>query len=153
MPADLRIAGDPKALACQKDMANAKKRDPGPPLLEQRSERYTPIPARCRAELFRVLRGKALRHAGIALDAVPVWANAFQSGNSTVAAFVAAMDLCADHHLRVWNAFILTVAPDHDWRLRLSDHLKHRLRGGGVTLVNPIAHPPHPLLTQRILPS
>ena len=148
MPVDLRVALDTNVLAYAEGVGSAAKRDVSLALIEQLALGDVLIPAQCLGELFRVLRGKALRPAELARDAVLAWADAFQVADSTGRAFIAAMDLCATHGLQIWDALILTVAADHHCRVLLSEDLQQGFIWRGVTVVNPYADVPHPLLAQ-----
>jgi predicted nucleic acid-binding protein len=148
MTADLRVALDTNVLAYAEGMGSAAKRDASLTLIEQLALGDVLIPAQCLGELFRVLRGKALRPAELARDAVLAWADAFQVADSTGSAFIAAMDLCAAHGLQIWDALILTVAADHHCRILLSEDLQQGFTWRGVTVANPYADVPHPLLAQ-----
>ena len=150
MPVEMRVALDTNVLAYAEGVGSAAKRDASLTLIEHLTLGDVLIPAQCLGELFRVLRGKALRPAELARDAVLAWADAFQVADSTSAAFVAAMDLCAGHGLQIWDALILTVAADHRCRVLLSEDLQHGFIWRGVTVVNPYADAPHPLMAQLL---
>jgi predicted nucleic acid-binding protein len=148
MTVDLRVALDTNVLAYAEGVGSAAKHDASLALIEHLALADVLIPAQCLGELFRVLRGKALRPAELARDAVLAWADAFQVADSTGSAFIAAMDLCAAHGLHIWDALILTVAADHHCRVLLSEDLQQGFTWRGVTVVNPYADVPHPLLAQ-----
>ena len=59
---------------------------------------------------------------------------------------LAAIDLATDHQLGVWDAVILSAASQSGCRLLLSEDLQHGFTWGGVTVVDPFASSPHPLL-------
>lgn len=144
MPVEPHVALDAPAYA--EGVSNAEKRDASLALLEQLSVRNTLIPAQCLGELFRVLRGKALRSAALARDAMLAWTDPFQAADSTSAAFIAAMDKCFDHGLQIWGALIQTLAADHRRHVLLSEDLQQGSTWRGVTVINPYAQAPHPLL-------
>jgi predicted nucleic acid-binding protein len=56
------------------------------------------------------------------------------------------MDLMLDHGLAVWDAIILATAAEAGCRVLLSEDMQDGFTWGGVTIVNPFASPPHPLL-------
>jgi predicted nucleic acid-binding protein len=150
MPVEMRVALDTHVLAYAEGVGSAAKRDASLDLIQRLALSDALIPAQCLGELFRVLRCKALRPAELAREAVLAWADAFQVADSTSAAFIAAMDLCAGHDLQIGDALILTVAADHHCRILLSEDLHHGFIWRGVTVVNPYADAPHPLLAQLL---
>ena len=104
------------------------------------------VPVQVLGELFRVLTGKAKRSAAEARDAILSWRDAISTRDTSAAALLAAMDLVADHHLSIWDALILAVAAEAGCRLLLSEDLQEGFTWRGVTVVNPFATDPHPLL-------
>jgi predicted nucleic acid-binding protein len=58
----------------------------------------------------------------------------------------AAVDLAADHQLGIWDAVILAAACAAGSRLLLSEDLQQGSTWGGVTIVDPLAAPRHPIL-------
>jgi predicted nucleic acid-binding protein len=56
------------------------------------------------------------------------------------------MALAADHRFDIWDACIIAAAADAGCRLLLSEDLADGLTWRGLTLANPFAAKPHPLL-------
>jgi len=104
------------------------------------------VPVQVLGELFRVLTGKAKRSPAEAREAVLSWRDALASRDTSAAALLAAMDLVADHRLSIWDALVLAVAAEAGCRLLLSEDLQEGFTWRGVTVVNPFAAEPHPLL-------
>jgi predicted nucleic acid-binding protein len=110
------------------------------------------IPVQVLGELFRVLTIKARRPAPIVRDSILSWRDAMVARDTTSVAFLAAMDLAADHKLSIWDAMIMAVAAEAGCRLLLSEDLQEGFTWRGVTVVNPFATSLHPLLTAVLDP-
>ncbi|MGH8281437.1 MAG: PIN domain-containing protein [Gammaproteobacteria bacterium] len=143
----MRIALDTNVLAYAEGVGSRTKRDRTLRLLEEVDAASLVIPAQTLGELYRVLTGKAGRTASAARAAVLTWADGYAVAESTWSAFQAAFDLSVDHGVSIWDALILSVAAEQHCRLLLSEDLQHGSIVHGVTVVNPYAASPHPLLT------
>ncbi len=108
------------------------------------------LPVQVLGELFRVLTAKMKRSPQQARVAVLSWRDAMSVRDTTDAAMLAAMDLVADHGLRIWDALILAVAADARCRMLLSEDLQDGFTWRGVTVINPFAPTSHPLLVSLI---
>lgn len=104
------------------------------------------LPAQTLGELYRVLTGKAGFDADRARRALLSWADTFQIADSTWSAFQGALDIAADHGLQIWDALILSVAAENGSRLLLSEDLQDGFTWHGVTVLDPFAETPSPLL-------
>lgn len=104
------------------------------------------VPVQVLGELFRVLTRKVKRPAVEARMAVLSWRDAMKVQDSSDQALVSAMDLAADHGLSIWDALIMAVAAEGRCRLLLSEDLQQGFTWRGVTVTNPFAEAPHPLL-------
>ena len=110
------------------------------------------LPSQVLGELHRVLTRRSRRSAQQARDAVLAWADVFRVCDSSWVALQAALDLHADHQLQIWDALVLAVAAEHRCRILLSEDFQHGFTWRGVTVINPFAAQPHPLLEQ-VLPN
>jgi predicted nucleic acid-binding protein len=108
------------------------------------------VPVQVLGELFRVLTSKARRTGDEARAAILSWRDAIATRDTTAAALAAAMDLAADHRLSIWDALIMAVAADAGCRLLLSEDLQDGFTWRGVTVVDPFADRPHPLLAAYV---
>jgi len=104
------------------------------------------VPVQVLGELFRVLTSKAGRPDNAARAAVLSWRDAVATRDTTAAALLSAMDLAADHGLAIWDALIMAVAAEAGCRVLLSEDLQQGFTWRGVTVVDPFAEEPHPLL-------
>lgn len=99
------------------------------------------------AELFNVLTHKGRRTHAQAREAAGIW-----SAGYPVIAFSQwvepALDLAAVHRLGIWDAAILATSAEAGCLVLLSEDMQHGFRWRGVTVVDPFAHPDHPLLAR-----
>lgn len=142
----MRVALDTNLLAYAEGVGDAVRRDASLHLLGNLPSEAVILPAQTLGELYRVLSGKAGRDAAASRAAILNWADSYAIADSTWSAFQAALDLCADHRLSIWDALILSVAAENNCRLVLSEDMQHGFTWRGLTVVNPYLAPPLPLL-------
>jgi predicted nucleic acid-binding protein len=75
------------------------------------------------------------------------WGDAFPLIETSNDVMLAATDLASAHQLGIWDAVILSAAPDARCRLLLSEDLQDGLTWRGVTVANPFSPSRHPLLS------
>lgn len=146
----MRIGLDTDVLAYTEGVGNEQRRTATHRFLDALPATDVVIPAQALGELFRVLTAKAGRSPAQARPAVLGWSDAYEISDSTHAAFLAAMDLAAEHRLQIWDSLILNVAAESGCRVLLSEDLQHEFTWRGVTVVNPYAQPDHPLLATAL---
>lgn len=142
----MRFALDTNVLAYAEGVGDERRRQATRELLEALPEDGVIVPAQALGELYRVLTGKSGLSARKARTVVLGWSDAFEVHDSGWAAFLSAMDLAVDHGIRLWDALILSVAAEANCRVLLSEDMRHGFTWRGVTIVNPYARIPHPLL-------
>lgn len=142
----MRVALDTNVLAYAEGIGTKARRDASLSLISRLPEQDVLLAAQTMGELYRVLTGKARRNAGAAREAILGWADTYVIADSSWTAFQAAMDLCADHGLHIWDALILSVAAENRCRVLLSEDLQDGFTWRGITAINPYASPAHPLL-------
>ena len=64
---------------------------------------------------------------------------------------LSAADLATDHHLRIWDAVILSASAEAGCRLLLSEDLQEGFTWRGVTVTNPFSATPHALLRRLVV--
>lgn len=116
-------------------------------LLRHLPEESVLIPVQVLSELFNVLVRKGGRSKVQAREALLGWSDSFQTITTSLDIVTAAADLAADHGFSIWDAVILAAASQGGCRLLLSEDLQNGFTWGGVTVVNPLILPRHPLLT------
>lgn len=97
-------------------------------------------------EVFNVLTRKAGLTGPEAQARVQRWTALFETIATSEAVLADAVELAVWSRLRIWDSIHLSAAATADCEAFLSDDLQHGFRWRGVTVVNPFAHPDHPLL-------
>jgi predicted nucleic acid-binding protein len=97
-------------------------------------------------ELYRVLVYKAACRPVEALAAVRRWRALLPVLDLTAAAMDAALELAVAHRLGVWDAAQLAVAAEAGCAALVSEDMQDGFAWHGVTVANPFAREPHPLL-------
>jgi predicted nucleic acid-binding protein len=104
----------------------------------------TLLPVQVLGELYAVL---TKRHARAkARDVVLEWGDMYPIIETSSAMQLMAMELSVTHQLPAWDAVILAAAADAGCRLLLSEDFQDGFTWSGVTVANPFAKKPHPLL-------
>ena len=104
-------------------------------------------------ELYAVLVRKAGRSREKARDAVLKWGDTFPIIETSSPVLLQAMELSARHRLAFWDAVVLAAAADANCRLLLSEDFQDGFTWSGVTVANPFAAVPHPLLEVLLSPN
>ena len=71
----------------------------------------------------------------------------YPTADTTRSALIAAADLAATHRLGIWDSIMIAVAAENGCQLLLSEDLQDGFIWSGLTVANPFAAVPHPLLT------
>lgn len=149
----MRLALDTSILVYAEGVNGPERQTAAAALVARLPLADTVIPVQVLGELFRVLTAKAKRSPAEARSAILGWQDGFATRDTTAAALAAAMDLAADHHLSLWDALIMAVAADAGCRLLLSEDMHSGFTWRGLTVVDPFATPPHPLLPAALDPA
>ena len=107
----------------------------------------TLLPVQVLGELYSVLMKRAGHSRAKARDIVHEWGDMFPIIETSSSVQLMAMELSVNHQLSPWDAVILSAAADAGCRLLLSEDLQDGFTWSGVTVANPFANKPHPLLT------
>ncbi len=143
----MKIALDTNILAYAEGVNDTVRREAVLTLLRHLPEESALIPVQVLGELFNVLVRKGGRSKMQAREALLGWSDSFQTIPTSFDIVMAAADLAADHGFSIWDAVILAAASQGGCRLLLSEDLQNGFTWGGVTVVNPLILPQHPLLT------
>jgi predicted nucleic acid-binding protein len=103
-------------------------------------------------ELFNVLARKAGFPLEAARKAILDWSGIFDIVDTTSDVLLAAADLAVAHRLQIWDAVLLSAASQAGCQVLLSEDMHEGFIWGGVTVVNPFAERPHPLLEMPLEP-
>ena len=110
------------------------------------------VPVQALGELFDVLEHKAKYSREAARRAVLDWADLFIVVDTTSDILLSAADLAVEHRLQIRDAVILSVASHADCRILLSKDMHDGFTWGGVSVINPFAEKPNPLLAGLLGP-
>jgi predicted nucleic acid-binding protein len=143
----MRIALDTNILAYAEGIDGPERRVEAATFVRRLQPDQIVIPVQVLGELFNVLTRKKRFSRAAARKAVIEWRDAFptlvETSPDTMAA---AVDLASDHDLGIWDAVIVCAASQAGCRLLASQDMHGGFTWGGVTIVDPFAKPPHPLL-------
>jgi predicted nucleic acid-binding protein len=142
----VRVALDTNVLACAEGINGAAKRDRALELIERLPPDAGVLPAQTLGELFNVLVKKAKRPAARVRAAVLSWQDAYPVIDTSATVVVNAADLAVAHGLSIWDSVVLSASAEAGCRLLLSEDLQDGFTWRGVTVANPFAPSPHPLL-------
>jgi predicted nucleic acid-binding protein len=104
------------------------------------------LPVQVLGELYRVLVGKAKWAPSDARAAILSWSDLYPPLDTTASIMLAAADLAVDHQISIWDAVVLAAAAEAECRLVLSEDMHEGFTWRGLTVVNPVAEKPHPLV-------
>lgn len=142
----MKVALDSNVLVYAEGINDAPRGDRARQIVAGLPSGETFLPAQALGELFHVLTRKAGFSPGDARSAVLGWRDAFAVVDADQDALLSAMDLAADHRFSIWDSVIIAVAARARCRILLSEDLAEGFTWQGVTVVNPFAQTPHPLL-------
>ena len=142
----MRVALDTNVLAYAEGVNGADMRQRSLELIQRLPPGSVVLPVQTLGELFRVLVRKAKRRPSRARAAVLSWRDAYVVMETSAAVMVSATDLASDHGLSIWDSVVLAAAAEAECRLLLSDDLREGFTWRGVTVANPFAVKPHPML-------
>ena len=142
----MRIAFDTNILVYAEGVNGAARQEAALNLIGNLEANDRCVPLQALGELFNVLTRRAALSREAARAAILSWRNLLSLLDTSSAVLLAALDVAADHQLSIWDSIILAAAAMGGCRLLLSEDLQHGFTWGGVTVVNPFAASPHPLL-------
>lgn len=146
----MRIALDSSVLAYAEGVDDADREIRARRLIRALPGRQVVLPVQVLGELYAVLRRKRRTPPAEARRIVLSWRASYVLAETTSSALAAALDLTAAHGFQVWDAIILSVTAEAGCGLLLSEDMHDGFTWGGVTIANPFADEPHPLL-RRVL--
>jgi predicted nucleic acid-binding protein len=148
----LRVAVDTNVLAYAEGIDDPQRERVALHLIDVIPTRNLVIPVQVLGELFQVLcrKGKFTRYQ--ARDAVLEWHRSSEVVGTSPEAFLQAVEFASRHDLNSWDAVILSVASQAGCRLLLSEDMHDGFTWGGVTVVNPFAEKPNPVLAALLEP-
>ncbi len=148
----MRVALDTNVLAYAEGVNGAMMRDKALRVIQRLPPEAIVLPAQTLGELFHVLVRKAKRRPARARGAVLSWHDAYEVVETSAAVIVNATDLACGRGLTIWNSVVLAASAEAECRLLLSEDLQDGFTRRGVTVANPFAAAPHPMLVAVLAP-
>ncbi|MEP9387359.1 PIN domain-containing protein [Mesorhizobium sp. KR9-304] len=148
----MKVATDTNVLAYAEGIDDPQREKIAQHLIDAIPSQDLVIPVQVLGELFQVLCRKGKFTRTRARDAMLEWHQASVVVGTTPQAFLQAGELATRHDLNSWDAVILSVASQAGCRLLLSEDMQDGFTWGGVTIVNPFAEKPNPLLAALLEP-
>lgn len=142
----MRVALDTNVLAYAEGIDDATRRDSAIALMARIPPLTVFVPTQALGELFIVLMRKGRKSAKQARATVLNWIDAYPLIETSQSVLFSAMEIAATHKLSIWDSIILAAAAHAECRLLLSENMQHGFIWNGVTIANPFAPTPHPLL-------
>jgi predicted nucleic acid-binding protein len=142
----MRIALDTNVLAYAEGVNGADRRAQALGLIERLPGDSVLLPVQTLGELFQLLVRKLKRAPRQARAAILAWRDAYGLIETSEGVLVAAVELAATHRFSFWDAVVLASASEGGCRLLLSEDLQEGFTWNGVTVANPFAASPNPLL-------
>jgi len=142
----VKVALDTNVLAYAEGINGTKQREAALAIIRKLPQEVCVVPIQVLGELFNVLVKTAGKSRSEARDALLSWRDAFSVVPTSPEILLAAADLASDHQLGIWDAVILSATAHAGCRLLLSQDLQDGFTWAGVTVVDPFASQPHPLL-------
>lgn len=142
----MRVALDTNVLAYAEGVNEGARQREAIALLDRLPRNTVVLPVQVLGELFNVLVRVGERSASEARAVVEAWRESVLLVATTQEVMESATRLASDHHIRIWDAVILSAAAQAGCRLLLSEDMHDGFTWAGVTVVNPFAAERHALL-------
>ena len=142
----MRIALDTMVLAYAEGVDGPERQAQTMTVLSCFIEADIVLPTQTIGELYNVLTRKNRLPTAQARRRLAGWIEGYRLHPAGEGVFVAALALAADKGLQFWDALILATAADAGCLLLLSEDFQDGFVWRGVTVANPYAASPHPLL-------
>jgi predicted nucleic acid-binding protein len=144
----MKVGLDTNILAYAEGVNRDDQRDAAIALIRSLPDHETFVPVQALGELYNILVRKAGLGPPQARQRIVAVRDTFIVIATSPAVLMAALDLAADHRLNVWDSVMLAAAAQADCRVLLSEDMQDGFTWSGLTVVNPFALEPSPLLEQ-----
>lgn len=142
----MKVAVDTNVLAYAEGLDDDHRRRMAQRVLGGVSPDDLTIPVQVLGELFNIFRRKMRLSATAAGERIQIWRDIAACPDTSLVILLSAITIAQSHDLSTWDAVILAAAAEAGCRVLLSEDMQHGFTWSGVTVVNPFAEPPHPLL-------
>lgn len=146
----MRLALDTNVLVYAEGYGDGERCATARELVARAPADRTILPVQVLGELHRVLTRKARRSADDAKLAVAQWTRLFDLAATDALVLHAALELSVDHRLQFWDAVIVSAAARAGCALLISEDMHDGFTWSGVTVVDPFAPSPSPLLVEAL---
>lgn len=146
----MNFALDTNILAYAEGVNGPVKRASAETLLRALPLANTIVPVQVLGELFNVLVRKAKWHHSTAERAVLNWRTTYLRIETTETLLLIALELAARQHFFIWDAVILAAAAQARCNVLVSEDFQDGFVWQGVTVCNPFAPKPHPLIAHFV---
>ena len=142
----MRVALDSSIIIYAEDMFTDQRRNVALELLATMPAESLVLPLQATGEALNWLVRKGKVPKILAVTRMARWLESYNSQATTLDVLDGAYELIADHDFQVWDAVILSASSEAGATILLSEDMQDGFRWRGVTIVNPFAATPHPLL-------
>lgn len=108
------------------------------------------VPLQAAAESLRWLINKAGFERSLASQRIAWWLDKFSTQPTTRAVFSGASEIVVQHRIAPFDAVILAAAAEGGASVLLTEDMQDGFRWNGVTVANPFAPNPSPIIRQLI---
>jgi predicted nucleic acid-binding protein len=141
----MRIALDSNVLIYAEGANDSDKEAMAARLVDVLPSQSTFLSVQVLGELFNVLVRRGFSRDR-ARHAARQWSETFVVVETTPALVLSAIDLAAQHKLKIWDALILAAAAEARCSVLLSEDFQDGFAWNGITVCNPFAAKPHRLV-------
>lgn len=147
----MRLALDTNVLGYAAGVGDdASKRRRAVEVLKAAARHEVVIPTQVAGELYNILTRKGGHPPKVARKIVEDWSAGVGLTAHSAATMASALEGAAFFNLQIWDALILTIASEAGCGLLLSEDMQDGFVYRGVTVANPFAETPHPLLASLL---
>jgi predicted nucleic acid-binding protein len=149
----VRVTFDTNVLIYSWDVDAGRRHSLAVDLINRSLSRDCVLTLQSLGEAFRALTGRFKLSAAFASARVERWRRTFPIVAADEPCLIEAMNAVAEHGFSFWDAMIWATARRAGCRLLISEDLQDGRTLGGVTIVNPFAATPSPLIEQALGPA
>ena len=146
----MKVGLDTNVLAYASGVDDDARRDIAVHLITRIGPSRLVVAAQVAGELYNVLTKKGRRTRSAAVKTVMGWQDLIGLTPHDQHTLTDALDLASRHELQIWDALITCIAAESGCRLLLSEDMQDGFVYRGVTIANPFAETPHPLLASLL---
>lgn len=149
----MRVAVDSNVLGYAEGLDDPSRQARADEVISALAEHELAMPLQVAAELHRLLMRRRRISSQEAGEAVARWMSFMPLHPATTPeTFATALALSAAHRLQIFDSIILAASADAGCRMLLSEDMQDGFVWRGVTVVNPFAATPHPMLADLLRP-